>query len=78
MRQAGGYWASADPLEEPGQVGCGELPVERLGAVVVPVDEGQQGSGELGRGGEVVGREDLFCTMARGDCPQLTARTLPK
>jgi len=47
--------AGADSLEEPGQPGGGELPVEGLGGLVVAVDEGQQGSGELGRGSEVIG-----------------------
>jgi hypothetical protein len=57
--------ASAYPLQEPGQVGTGELPAERPGGLVVAAGEGQQGSGELGRAGEVVGRDDLFCTMEK-------------
>jgi hypothetical protein len=53
--QAGGFLVGADSLEEPGQVGGGELPVEGPGGLVVAVDESQQGSGELGRAGEVAG-----------------------
>jgi tetratricopeptide (TPR) repeat protein len=53
--QAGGFLVGADSLEEPGQVGGGELPVEGPGGLVVTAGEGQQGGGEMGRGGEVAG-----------------------
>jgi hypothetical protein len=52
--------AGADPVECPGQVGSGELPVEWPGGLVVAGGEGQQGGGELAGAGEVVGRDDLF------------------
>jgi hypothetical protein len=44
-----------DLVEEPGQVSSGVFPVEWPGGLVVAVDEGQQGGGELSRAGEVVG-----------------------
>jgi hypothetical protein len=50
----------ADPVEEPGQVGGGELPVERPGGLVVAVHEREQGAGEFVQAGEVVGREDFL------------------
>ena len=57
LRQPLAGWrfvAGAEPLEEPGQVGSGELPVERPGGLVVPADEGGQRGGKLGGAGEVV------------------------
>jgi hypothetical protein len=56
----GGFVAGADPVEDLGQVGGGELPVERPGGLVVPVGGGQEGGWQLAGAGEVVGRDDLF------------------
>jgi hypothetical protein len=50
----------ADPFEQLGQVGGGELPVERAGCLVVAVDEGEQGVLEVGQAGEVVGGDDFL------------------
>ena len=50
----------ADAVHEVVQVAGGELPAERPGGLVVPVDEAQQGPGQLFEAVEVVGRNDFF------------------
>jgi hypothetical protein len=52
--------AGADPVEEPGEVCGGELPVERPGGLVVAVCEREQGAGEFIQAGKVVGRDDFL------------------
>jgi hypothetical protein len=56
----GGVLAGADPVEEPGQVRGGELPVERAGGLVVAGCEREQGTGEFIQAGKVVGRDDFL------------------
>jgi hypothetical protein len=56
----GSVLTGADPVEEPGQVCGGELPVERPGGLVVAVHEREQGAGEFIQAGEVVGRDDFL------------------
>jgi hypothetical protein len=56
----GGGLVGLGPGQQFGQVGGGELPVERSGGGVVAVDEGEQGLGEFGCVGEVVGGDDFL------------------
>jgi hypothetical protein len=51
---------AAEAVHEVGQVGCGALPVEWPGGLVVAGHEAQQGGGELAQAGEVVGGNDLL------------------
>jgi hypothetical protein len=49
-----------DAVEQVLEVGGGVLPAERPGGLVVAVDEGEQGSGELLQAGEVVRGDDFL------------------
>jgi hypothetical protein len=60
LRAGGCLVVFGDAVEERGEVGGGEFPVEGPCGLVVAVHEREQGAAELVKAGEVVGGDDFL------------------